>query len=190
MIRNNTKTKWLYDLLVVSSSNISKIPFQNNICFTEWWQKFFALACKAKSLAFTFVFLDGLTSFLLIFHRSLPRTHVTSTGLISLDKLENNCLKCLLDLKFRVWEHDAPCALENIVMAVVNKHIQSRKSHEYEIPHLRVTYNDELLPIISHDPLTTCSSEISRQTKTIISPLPLWPWPPTLAEWWLTLRGS
>ena len=42
-----------------------------------------------------------------------------STGLVSLDTLENNCLKCSLDLKFRVCEHDTPCALENIVMTAV-----------------------------------------------------------------------
>ena len=53
-------------------------------------------------------------------------------------------------------------------------------------------YLDGLLSIKWHDPLITFSCKITWHTKTIISPLPLflWPWPPNLAGWWLTLRGS
>ena len=42
----------------------------------------------------------------------------------------------------------------------------------------------------THDSLITCSCKITWQVRTILCPLPLCPWPPNLAEWWLTLRPS
>ena len=47
-----------------------------------------------------------------------------------------------------------------------------------------------LLPTKSHDPLIMWSAEITLQTKTIISPLGQFLWPPNLTVWWLVLRGS
>ena len=52
-----------------------------------------------------------------------------------------------------------------------------------------VTYLEGLLPIKLHDPLIACSYKITYQTKTIISPLPQYLWPPNLAGLWLTSRG-
>ena len=46
-------------------------------------------------------------------------------------------------------------------------------------------YVDVLQPIKSLDPLTTWSYEITRPTKTIISPIPQRLWPPILVGWWL-----
>ena len=53
-----------------------------------------------------------------------------------------------------------------------------------------VTYYQGLPPMKPHNTLITWSCKIMRQTKTIISPLPYWLWPPNLAGWWLTVRGS
>ena len=51
-----------------------------------------------------------------------------------------------------------------------------------------VTYVDGLLPIKSHDHLVIRSWEITWQSKSIISSLPLCLWPPKFLKWWLTLR--
>lgn len=50
-----------------------------------------------------------------------------------------------------------------------------------------VTYIEGLLPVKSHDTLITRSCKITLQTKT---PPPHCLWPPNLAVWWLTFRGS
>ena len=42
----------------------------------------------------------------------------------------------------------------------------------------------------SHKPLIMDSCKTTRQTKTIISPVPQWLWPLNLIEWWLTLNSS
>ena len=42
---------------------------------------------------------------------------------------------------------------------------------------------DTLLPIKSHDPLITWSCDITRQTKTSISPVSACLWPPNLTGW-------
>ena len=46
-----------------------------------------------------------------------------------------------------------------------------------------VTYNEELPPIKSHDPLNTWPYKITWQTKFIITPLPEWLRPPNLVGW-------
>ena len=45
-----------------------------------------------------------------------------------------------------------------------------------------VTYDEENSPIMSHDPLTTWSHEVTWQNKNRISPPLQRPWPPNLAE--------
>ena len=50
-----------------------------------------------------------------------------------------------------------------------------------------VTYIDNLLSTESNEPLMIWSCEIRWQTKTIISPLIQYLWPPNLAGLWLTL---
>ena len=46
-----------------------------------------------------------------------------------------------------------------------------------------VTYYQGLPPMKPHNTLIAWSCKIMRQTKTIISPLPYWLWPPNLAGW-------
>ena len=53
-----------------------------------------------------------------------------------------------------------------------------------------VTYLDGLLPIKSHDSWITWSCEITRQTKSSISPLAQCLWSPKLVGWSDTLWGS
>ena len=48
--------------------------------------------------------------------------------------------KSLLNLKFRWWEHGMWCALEQIIMAKLSGHIQSRISFECRISHSRQNY--------------------------------------------------
>ena len=52
------------------------------------------------------------------------------------------------------------------------------------------TYLAELLPIKSHDARIMLSCEITWQIKTIISPLPQFLWPLSVAAWQLTWMGS
>lgn len=59
-------------------------------------------------------------------HDLFPRNCVTCDGLLSSDSLQNVCVeKVHLILKFRVSEHNIPCALEKIVMAEVNEDVES-----------------------------------------------------------------
>ena len=53
-----------------------------------------------------------------------------------------------------------------------------------------VIYLDGILSLKSKNPLITWSCHITWQTKTIISPLLQWPWPPNVVAWWLTLKDS
>ena len=53
-----------------------------------------------------------------------------------------------------------------------------------------VTYLERFQHIKLHNPLTMWPCKITWQTKNIISLLTNCLWPPKLAEWWLTLRGS
>ena len=52
-----------------------------------------------------------------------------------------------------------------------------------------VTYVNGLLPIKSQDPFFMWSWEIIWQTKTIMCPLPWYPWHPNLEGWWHNLRS-
>ena len=52
-----------------------------------------------------------------------------------------------------------------------------------------VNYVGGFLTIKPHDPFNTWSCWITWLTKTIISPLPQYLWPPNVASWWLSLRG-
>ena len=52
------------------------------------------------------------------------------------------------------------------------------------------TYLAKLLPIKSHDARIMLSCEITWQIKTIISPLPQFLWPLSMAAWQLTWMGS
>ena len=54
----------------------------------------------------------------------------------------------------------------------------------------KVAYLERFLSIKSHDPSGTWSCEIVWLTKAIIIPLRQCPWPPNLAQHWLTLSSS
>ena len=69
------------------------------------------------------MFLDWPVNFLGIFNHSLPRTHVTRIGLISLDTLVNVFVKDLLILNFRVWEHDSHVLWRKTVLAELSEHV-------------------------------------------------------------------
>ena len=79
-----------------------------------------AFACKTKGFAIVFLFLLLLISVFewsgkcfLLFHILLPWMRMTSTGLVSLDTLENDCVKNVL----LIWNFLCVSKLEKIVMA-------------------------------------------------------------------------
>ena len=127
-----------------------------------------------------------------MFRRLLPRTRLISTGIVSLDTLEQNLRRtCLVSLKVfcvRVWH--ALCFTEKgnggnqricgILLFNHQKHIFTSTIPLATKLDSLVTYIEGLLAIKSHDPAITQSCKITWQIKNI-SPLPQYLWPPNFS---------
>ena len=106
-------------------------------------------------------FKNGLAeAFLTMFNNSLTRKSVTMIGLMSLYFMASVFVSVLFIAKFRLCKHNMPCALE----------INSNGSNGG----------------FKQEHVESCFST----TKNVASPLPHCLWPPNLAEWQLTMKGS